>query len=82
MTAKTFLFAWEGYKPQPDPMMTAERANRLIRAWRSQSRAKVNGRPAFSIRLFRHLDGWREYQVTAKCGERGSLWIRTESGSI
>lgn len=80
MTAKTFLFAWEGYQPQPDPLMTIERANRLIRAWRSQSRAKVNGRPAFTIKLLRHMDGWREYRVASKYGERGSLWIRTKTG--
>lgn len=77
MTSKTFLWAWEGYAPQPDPLMNAERANRLIHAWRSQMRAKVNGRPAFTVKLLRHIDGWREYRVTAKCGERASLWIRT-----
>lgn len=81
MTAKTFLWAWEGCAPQADPMMTTERANRLIRAWRGQMRAKVNGRPAFTVKLLRHIDGWREYQVTAKCGERGALWVRTVSGS-
>ena len=81
MTAKTFLFAWEGYQPQPDPLMTIERANRLIRAWRGASRAKVNGRPTFTIKLLRHMDGWREYQVASKYGERGSLWVRTANGS-
>ena len=79
MTTKTFLWAWEGYAPQPDPLMTAQRASRLIRAWRSQHRAKVNGRPHFKVRLHRHIDGWREYKVEHRSGERASLWVRTNA---
>ncbi len=77
MTDKTFLWAWNEHRPQADPTMTPARAARLIRSWRSQQRAKVNGRPHFTVRLLRHLDGWREYKVEHRSGERASLWVRT-----
>ena len=74
---KQFLWQWEDYRPAPDAGMTVTRAARLLRAWRNQSRARVNGRPHFNIKRLLHLDGWREYQVTHRSGERGSLWVRS-----
>lgn len=72
---RLFLWQWENTKPQIDKQMTAERAVRLIRAWRAGSRNNINGRKTFTIRLIRHIDNWREYAVQHKHGERASLWI-------
>jgi predicted transcriptional regulator of viral defense system len=38
MKPRTFTWAWQDYAPQPDPLMTPERALRLLSAWRSTSR--------------------------------------------
>ena len=77
--AKQFLWQWESHRPAADPSMNPTRAARLLRAWRNQMRTRVNGRPYFTVNRLLHLDGWREYQVTSKYGERGSLWIRNQS---
>jgi len=71
-----FLWQWEDYKPREDSDMTRERANRLLRAWRAGMRKPRNGRPMFQVKLYRHIDNWREYRVTSKYGESASMWIR------
>lgn len=38
MKPRTFTWSWQDHAPQPDPLMTPERAMRLLRAWRSTSR--------------------------------------------
>ena len=75
---KQFLWAWQDYMPLPDPDMTPTRAAKLLRAWRNQMRTRVNGPPHFTVKRLLHLDGWREYRVTSKYGEQGSLWVRGE----
>lgn len=73
--ARQFLWQWENTKPQTDDLMTDERALRLLKAWRGGSRANVNGRKTYTLRLIRHIGNWREYAVQHKHGERASLWI-------
>jgi len=74
--SKQFLWAWGAHKPAEDSSMTPARAARLLRAWRNQMRTRVNGRPYFTVVRLLHMDGWREYRVTARCGEQGSLWVK------
>lgn len=68
-----FLWQWEDYAPRPDPLMTRDRAARLLRAWRN---AKVQGRRQFDLGADREQAGYRVYRVrhTRFC-ERGALWV-------
>jgi len=42
MKTTTFYAAWNNHSPQPDPSMTRERAAKLLKAWRRNSRKKTN----------------------------------------
>lgn len=71
MKPRTFTWAWEGYAPQPDPLMTPERAMRLLRAWRNTSCQPTSmGGP---LRRLERL-GRGRYRVTClRSGEVGTL---------
>ena len=45
MKQNNFLWAWGDYALSDDPLMTRERAARLLIAWRHTSRQKRNGGP-------------------------------------
>lgn len=68
-----FLWQWEDYAPQQDPLMTRGRAARLLRAWRN---ARVQGRRQFDLDADRGQAGYRVYRVRhTRFDERGALWI-------
>ena len=71
-----FLWQWNDYPPQPDPLMTRGRAAKLIRAWRNGARKPRNGRPPFGPIKRSLCDGFRVYRVESKYGERGAIWIK------
>ena len=71
-----FLWQWNDYPPQPDALMTRERAAKLIRAWRNCARKPRNGRPPFGPIKRSLCDGFRVYRVESKYGERGAIWIK------
>jgi hypothetical protein len=69
-----FYWQWESTRPQPDPLMTRERASKLLRAWR---RATSQGRRVFDLRCVRQR-GTRAYLVQHQpSGERAGLYIQT-----
>lgn len=71
MKPRTFTWAWESYAPQPDPLMTPERALRLLRAWRNTSR-KPTSMGGYLRRLERLGRG--HYRVTdLSSGETGTI---------
>lgn len=70
-----FYWQWELTRPQPDPLMTRERAARLLRAWR---RAKVQGKRVFSLRCVR-VRQTRAYLVQhVATGESAGLYIHSD----
>lgn len=65
-------------RPQPDSMMTRERAAKLLRAWR---RATTQGARLFNLKCLRN-DGTRAYLVQhVPTGERGGLYIKPGAGA-
>lgn len=70
MKARKFMSGWKHYDPIPDPLMTNERAVRLMRAWR---RARLQGNRVFKLeRLAPH-----QYRVThVDSGEEATMiWM-------
>lgn len=76
--AVAFYWQWESMRPQPDPMMTRERAARLLRAWRH---ATTQGARVFKLKCVRN-DGTRAYLVQhVPTGESGGLYIKPGAGA-
>lgn len=72
MKQTKFLWQWEQYAPQPDPLMTRERAAKLLCAWRRGSRRV---QPILKIKRMR-VDNTRQYLIEhQETGERGGLFI-------
>lgn len=70
MKARRFTWAWGAYAPQPDPMMTPERALRLLCAWRRTERQPRNGGP---LRKLERI-GRGHYRVTdTRYGETATI---------
>ncbi len=70
-----FFWQWEEYRPQPDPLMTRQRAARLLRSWR---RARTQGRRVFHISCVR-IERMRTYLVRhLATGERAGLCLCCE----
>lgn len=67
-----FYWQWEQWRPQPDPLMTRQRAARLLRSWR---RARTQGRRVFGLTRVR-LEKTRAYLVEhLATGERAGLYM-------
>jgi predicted transcriptional regulator of viral defense system len=76
MKPRTFKWAWENHALQHDPLMTSERALRLLRAWRNTSRKPTS--MGWHIRRLERL-GLGHYRVTdIRSGETATItWERT-----
>lgn len=73
MKSATFLWQWDAHDPQPDNLMTRDRAAKLIRAWR---KASIQGRRLFELKRERR-DGFRVYRVAhTRFDDNGALWLK------
>lgn len=52
MKTNIFFAQWKEYSPQPDKLMTRERAALLLRAWRNNSR-KLTNKPKWIFKRIR-----------------------------
>lgn len=69
--SNVFYWAWNEYPAQPDSCNTRERAARLLRAWRRQSRSNANYRNVISVtRLAPHV--YRA--ISSHGGEMGTMY--------
>lgn len=59
MKKSQFLWGWKDYEPQPDLIMTRERAAKLLRAWR---RSRTQGVRDFSLQRL----GKGHYRIAAR----------------
>lgn len=71
-----FEWGWNGYTPQPDPLMTRARMARMMRAWR---RAAIQGEKIVEFKLIVRAPGHREYSVcsTQYNNEAHTVVVRT-----
>lgn len=70
MKPRVFQWAWQDHTPQLDPLMTPERAARLLRAWRRTARG------AARIRVLKRI-GRGHYRVAdIRSGEVAEIMWR------
>lgn len=72
--ATRFFWRWRDYAEQPDPSMTRERAARLLRAWRRQSRLPSNSDGVEFARI-----GLHHYRVAVPGEPHEVHFMRIES---
>lgn len=71
-----FLWGWNDYPPQPDPLMTRDRAARLLRSWRRLLRQPANHRPLRALTVVRP----GTYRVESAYGEVATMVVPRRTG--